>query len=209
MNVIGFDQLEAFVRQNEPAAQADLKTYFFETEPDRRYTGRLFERFSAAGDPYTIGAHDFAATSVLSVSLTGQVIESVLDRHAEIERLLQIASDPAATLWSTDPSSEYYTAMAELYTVLRGIDGVGSTSASKLLASKRPHFVPIRDSVVEQLLGNPTEWWKPWRDALSNPGFVEFVQSLPGPSDVSVLRKLDVILWMHGSRVAKRAEQGI
>lgn len=203
MNVIGFDQLEAFVRQNERAARTDLRTYFFETEPEKRFTGRHFEQFSAAGDPYSIGSHDFAATSVLSVSLTGKVIDSILDRHDEIERLLHIASDPAATLWGTDLTSEYYTAMTELYVVLRDIDGVGPTSASKLLASKRPHFVPIRDSVVEQLLGNPAEWWKPWRDALSNPGFVEFVQSFPGPSGVSVLRKLDAILWMHGRREAQ------
>lgn len=208
MNLIGFDQLEAFVRENEPTARTDLETYFFQVDPTQRFTGRLFERFSAAGDPYSIGAHDFAATSVLSVSLTGKVIDSILDRDAEIERLLRIASDPMATLWGTDPSSEYYRALTELYMLLRDIGGVGTTSASKLLASKRPHFVPIRDSVVERLLGNPTEWWKPWRDALSNPGFVEFVQSLPGPSDVSVLRKLDVILWMHGRREAKPAAQG-
>lgn len=209
MHIIGFDNLEAFVRTHEEAARRDLNAYFFEVEPQRRYTGRLFERFSSAGDPFSIGASDFAATSVLSVSLSGKVIDGILDRQAEIERLLAIAADPLAKLWEVDPASEYYRAMSELYTLVRDINGIGATSASKLLASKRPHFVPIRDSVVEELLGRPKTWWEPWREALTNPGFVSFVEALPGPTSTSVLRKLDVVLWRHGTRVTRAAAEGI
>ena len=73
--------------------------------------------------------------------------------------------------------------------------------ASKLLAGKRPHLVPIRDSVVEQLLGAGTDYWTPMRDILSDPELrrtLKFISNGVAPPNVSLLRRLDVILWMEG-----------
>lgn len=71
----------------------------------------------------------------------------------------------------------------------------------KLLARKRPHLIPIRDSVVETaLLPGVDEWWRPWWATLSDrPDLVVQLEELRAAAeagDRSLLRLADIAVWM-------------
>lgn len=196
---LGFAGIEAFVGSHQPECQEALDRYFRGSSGDS-FTGRWFEHFSRLSHPIKLDANDVAACGALSVPLAGKVIDALFNRKSEIDDLLAASPNRTATLWEVDPDSDSYSALNKLYFVVRDVPGIGSVTASKLLASKRPHLVPIRDAVVASVLGAGEDWWAPWRSALT-PTLVKLVQGLTSesiPDDVSVLRKLDVILWSFG-----------
>lgn len=91
--------------------------------------------------------------------------------------------------------------LSRLYLKLRDQKGLGKVTTSKLLAAKFPNVVPIRDSLVEQVLGwsDSAAWWMPMRELLLS-GVHEIVSNLQLPDGapaVTTLRKLDVVLWME------------
>ena len=81
--------------------------------------------------------------------------------------------------------------------------GVGETTASKIMARKRPRLIPIYDSVVRKAvhLRHSGEHWQTWRGALTGPEGVDLVASLrrvraaTGQHHLSLLRVLDIVLW--------------
>lgn len=92
--------------------------------------------------------------------------------------------------------------------------GIGPTTASKIMARKRPHLIPIQDSVVDAVIkrgrNNAWElWWNAFRD---NPELVvradKFRQYVDDPKvtrpQLSTLRIFDVVLWMHGRKKRNR-----
>lgn len=91
-----------------------------------------------------------------------------------------------------------------LMRALRSLRGVGPTTASKLLARKRPRLRPIWDSVVTEVTDTVTEQWDPVRVALRQDDRALHrrllrLQAAAGlPGDVSALRVLDVVAWMEG-----------
>jgi len=197
MTSIGFDGILDFVRDNRTQAIDDLTRYF------TNYTGRWFEYFSERSNPLHIDANDIAACGALSVELKGKVIDGLIARADEIDARLAGCPPVDARLWTVDPDSDQYAAISDLYGFVRRIDGMGPVNTSKLLACKRPHFVPIRDTVVESLLGAGDLWWAPWHEALSDPKLVDLVEDITPsnvPANASILRRLDIILWMHGKR---------
>lgn len=194
----GFAGVFTLVREHTDECNKALERYFGGA-PGDPFTGRLFEHFSALSDPLHLDANDIAACGTLSVPLTGKAIDGLLENAALIDELLARCPARNETLWEVDPAGPGYRALDDLYGVVRGVPGVGYVTASKLLACKRPHLVPIRDQVVETLLGSPEAWWAPWRAALT-PELIEVTETLGDDdlSHVSVLRKLDVVLWMYG-----------
>lgn len=88
--------------------------------------------------------------------------------------------------------------------------GIGSTTASKIMARKRPHLIPIQDSVVDEVIDrnklNAWElWWQAFRDNEELADRAEkFRQYIDGAKvtrpQLSTLRIFDVVLWMHGRR---------
>ena len=106
------------------------------------------------------------------------------------------------TLWNCDPSLLADDGhLSRLYLKLKDQKGLGKVTSSKLLATKFPNVVPIRDSLVEQVLGwsNQTAWWIPMRNLMLS-GVHEVIANLPLPAGapaVTTLRKLDVVLWME------------
>lgn len=186
---------------DQPQATTDLATYF------TSYAGRWFEHFSALSEPDRLNANDIIACGALSVEFDGRTIDRLMVREAEINALLAQCPRREVPLWELQVDGVDYQALSDLYTLLRGIDGMGPVRTSKLLACKRPHAVPIRDSVVEALLGPTTEWWRPWRDVVDNENLRALVAAVTPPEvpdGTSILRRLDVILWMHGKRAAEQ-----
>ena len=73
---------------------------------------------------------------------------------------------------------------------------------SKLMATKFPELIPIRDSRVEALLEctGHHEWWKPMHRLLSETRkALSSLEIFNASIEVSLLRKLDVVLWMEAS----------
>ena len=79
--------------------------------------------------------------------------------------------------------------------------GLGRTTTSKLLAAKRPGIVPIRDTVVERLLQADDAWWAPMRLLVQDSRIRNVLVDAstgPVPTNVFLLRRLDVVLWRWG-----------
>lgn len=72
-------------------------------------------------------------------------------------------------------------------------------ATSKLLARKRPHLFPIRDSRTVDKLGRPANWWVAWWEALYNdPQIVDDLSRLrqrSGATHLSLLRVADIVPW--------------
>jgi hypothetical protein len=92
---------------------------------------------------------------------------------------------------------------------LLDIPGVGTASAAKLLARKRPRLCPITDKVVIRAAGLPGLTWEVLRCLLQDPGARAEVEALrpPEAAGASLLRILDVAVWVahSDSRGAQRA----
>lgn len=187
-----------------------LRRYFAESEAGRPdYSGAYFEVF---GDnpPDKIIADDVVAVSLLSVDLPPHAVLRILEREAlKITRLLsRVPFD--VDLHAADPRLiETGSPADELWGVLRSYDepdGTGRVRTSKLLARKRPRLLPVWDDSVSRQLGLSTAWdhWTLVRELLHDePRYVELLrdahQEARLPHQVSILRTLDVLLWMSDS----------
>ena len=192
---------------------------------DNNYEGRLFEWFSsqAKGRRFT-GLHVLAAES-LSVKVPSTAARWLLepdeDRNDLLDEVHQSLAPGTDTLWTCDPAllagdkSDLKSsgALFQLYYSLRkagtsGLKtrGIGPVTTSKLLAAMFPAVVPIRDSMVEALLGlgDHDNWWMKVRELFLDDGgsLVQLLAGLRIPEsagDVTTLRRLDIILWMEAN----------
>jgi hypothetical protein len=140
--------------------------------------------------------------STLSIRWTGEAALELLEtRRDDLSKLLaavphdSIERVPRKALAVDGPADR-------AWQVLREIDGIGPTIAGKVLSWKRPHLVPVFETVVHRLLGSPAEYW--WHDWFSRAGRADsvraFREEVGGIEDISLLRCLDVALWMHARR---------
>ena len=92
-----------------------------------------------------------------------------------------------------------------MWDALLRMPGIGTATASKLLARKRPRLCPISDKVVIQAVGVPGWTWEALRCLLQDPARAD-VEALRPPSAgaASLLRILDVAIWIrHHPRTAR------
>ncbi|GIG26993.1 DUF6308 family protein [Cellulomonas denverensis] len=185
-------------------ATALLRTYFA-PRSEGGFTGAYFEH-GIERDPDEFTADDLVAVSMLSVSIPGRAaIELLHNRRTELNALLRAVGPdrPLADLTEDEVGDGW--AVRPLYRALLGIPGIGETRATKLLARKRPHLVPILDSVVSRELGIVKgRYWQPlhaWLVADDRAGHrrLEDLRAEAGlaPS-VSALRVFDVLAWTVG-----------
>ena len=190
---------------NRSAISANLDRYFRGTGR-AAFSGRRFDDLAAESDPYCFTATDIAAVCTLSVPLTGQAVAQLLfDRAEVLSELLAACPNPELELWALDPTAlDKDGPLAACYAAVRSLHKVGPVRASKLMAAKRPRLVPVRDSVVEAFIGaSPRSyWWRPMQQIVSNEAVRRRLEEL-SPDDlsdhVSILRRLDVVLWMEGN----------
>jgi len=185
-------------------AVGHLRLYF------ESYTGSWFERF-ADPDPNRITANDFAAVTMLGVDIPANTAIWLLhDGAAAASRLLETV--PAdLPIWDASANLNPDGEMWKLWTHVRGggwphhVGGMGTTKTSKLLAIKRPHLVPIHDSLVEAALFDkaPKNYWAPWQSWFAGaPGqeLSDLARNVRDEAQVgvhlSVLRILDIVIWM-------------
>lgn len=83
---------------------------------------------------------------------------------------------------------------------------VGRTKISKLLATKRPHLIPIYDDWVARALWSTepkSSYWQPWAERCAGPNGDDLRHCIDDlrpdghvPDTVSTLRVLDIVIWM-------------
>jgi hypothetical protein len=183
----------------------DLRVYF------DRYTGRRFERFDGGGDRADVAnwitSSDVLAVSLLSITWSPTAVIMLVEDHRDdlAQLLANVPHTPIEDVDFAVLSSGG--AAAQLWGNLRQIPGIGPVIASKLLARKRPHLVPIFDKVIRVTLSFPpgASFWRcQWEWFHASPERVEGLRSLraqaDGIEDISLVRCLDVAVWMHGKR---------
>ncbi|WP_421740701.1 DUF6308 family protein [Cellulomonas sp.] len=194
-------------------AAAHLRAYFTPL-PVGKYSGAHFERLGGGGDRPSIAdeftAEDLIAVSMLAVEVVGDAALEVLElRRARLRELLRRVPTDVALVDLEPESLGPEWPVRALYRELIDIRLVGETAATKLLARKRPHLVPILDSVVTNELsivkGN---YWVPlhaWltADGRANHHHLLALRSLAGlGEEISALRIFDVLAWLVGKGYA-------
>lgn len=197
-----------------------LHAYF--NEPTRTglpRTGSHFDSWGGGGDRpevvHTLTEEDIVAVSFLGMRVTGEAAFGLLHTHREdITRLLtdipedtdlaQVKKDDVDKVIGSGQSKA-----SQLWGILRNANGtkwdIGATKASKLLTRKRPRLIPIYDSVIDrvtELGGTARTQWTDWHQVLTEsdlPEQLDEIKSLSGITEnISQLRVMDIILWMHG-----------
>ena len=182
----------------------------------RAYTGAHFDTFAQDHNlTNTLTAPDLLAVQCLSVTVPPRAALGILgDSSQEISRLLSNIC-PELSIERIENEKEFEKHLGddspaqELWNLLRRNDrrdrrwGIGPTTASKILARKRPHLIPIEDSVVNQVTGiGGKNSWRQWWEALREDEFLaeraSSVRSHVGQPRLSTLRTLDIVLWKWG-----------
>ena len=187
----------------DPQAHERVRTYF---SGPRLYSGGRFELLGGGGDrpeiANTFTAEDIVAVSLLSVNIPGNAALAILEEHAE-ELNEHLSHLPVGVdLWAAPrqvvkPGSH----ADQLWQLLVEISDIGWVTAGKLMARKRPRLIPLYDRVVKSAI-NVEDWWLSLHDALQDESLrdrLEEIRSQAGLGDeISLLRVLDVAIWMTG-----------
>lgn len=206
---------------NEAAQVADHLTRYFKrhdgirTDVELGFEGRLLERHRVDSDSFT--ESDMLAVAALGVQVQPHVAEHLIDdagqRWSGQIKAARAALKPYKSL--ADLPEEFVKSgpLFDLYQDLKFFRGLqfNYVTQSKLLATKFPAHVPIRDRRVEGLLdlGKSNDWWMPMRELLGSRGVSKTLADVRLVGDgekATPLRRLDVVLWMeHRARERKEA----
>jgi hypothetical protein len=160
--------------------------------------------FSDLGNnpPGEIVADDLLAVSLLDITWRPQVIRVLLGSHRQQISQLLAAIPRETDLW--DAGDDALRHIDVLWDALTAIDGIGTASATKLLARKRPRLCPISDSVVIKAVDVPGRTWDVLRCLLEDPACRAEVEALrpAAAAGATLLRILDVALWVSHSGTA-------
>ena len=180
-----------------PGLRRAVASYFQEPE----FAGATFGDLGF-NPPDQITADDLLAVSLLDITWRPQVVRILLVSHrAQLSSLL--AEIPQALdLW--DAGDDTLRRVDFLWDVLTAIDGIGTASATKLLARKRSRLCPIGDNLVIKAVDVPGRTWDVLRCLLRDPLARAQVEALrpAEAAHASLLRILDVALWVSHSRSA-------
>lgn len=152
----------------------------------------------------SFSASDLLALNCLDIRVRPRAIRALVDEPADhlLGALHGISSK--RTLWdATDEDIGADSPAQRLWNHLIQLDGVGWVSASKLMARKRPRLIPIYDSVIKRALRPDGNWWFAYQRELTDEvvGRLESLhQDLDAGSEISLLRILDVAIWMRESK---------
>ncbi|WP_051420892.1 DUF6308 family protein [Paenarthrobacter nicotinovorans] len=207
--------------RTEDAAALVRKYYTHLYRHDITQTGSRFDDWAGGGDrpevANVITADDVLAVSFLSVQVPAPAAIGLIESRAnEVSELLgQIPTNLDLASVSSDEYDHYLGPRSPantLWRLLRGSDtyrwGIGPTTASKIMARKRPRLIPIFDSVVGPLMGHQTcdGQWETWHSVLTNgTGLSNRLKSIREKAaiaqNISDIRTMDVVLWMHGKEI--------
>jgi hypothetical protein len=185
-----------------------VEAYFNDAGP---FAGLTFDRLKP-NDPHSFGPDDLLAVTLLDVSCSPPAVRALLAEDRTRWRSMLEAVSPTRYLWEMVEDRQLYDDANALWQSIRALP-VGPTTTGKLLARKRPHLVPIHDSVVHRYLGtNANAYWLDIAEALTDVDLRRRIDALWQRDEQrpSTIRLLDVAVWMQcsGSRNARRARGG-
>jgi hypothetical protein len=170
--------------------------------------GAVFDDWDSTGtrapdlDRFT--ADDLVAVTFLSVDVPATAARQLLrDRVDEFHTLLVALGPDRDLADEADPLHDDWPGW-KLMNALRSLPQIGTTTASKLLARKRPRLRPIWDSVVAGVTHSRDSQWEPLRQALRADDhalqhrLLRLRAAARLPDHISALRILDVICWREG-----------
>ncbi|QGG94381.1 DUF6308 family protein [Actinomarinicola tropica] len=202
------DAVMAIVTADDGAvAQNNIQRYFHPTEP---FTGSKFEVLADRDRTNRITAADIVAVSTLSVNIPAEVAVWLLSEAGQLRVSSLLANVPANTdLWDRPellaPDGDLWRLWSLLGTACwpepaKG-NGMGTTKISKLLATKRPRLVPIFDRIVRDALPPVRSHWAAFTEVLADPERRTEISRVTAaaPDHISLLRRLDIVLWMAHS----------
>jgi len=178
-----------------PGLASALAVYF---SPGSGLAGRTFS-FLGSNPRDAITADDLLAVSLLDITWRPGAVRDLLENRAELLSELLAAVPAGLDLW--DATDADLAAIDPLWQALTGVEGVGTATASKLLARKRPRLCPVTDKVVIQAAGVPGWTWAALRALLADPAERTRIERLRPSSapDVTLLQVLDVAIWARYS----------
>lgn len=198
--------------EHEERAVCVLRAYF----SPGKYTGAHFERFAGGGDRPDVAnrftAEDVVAVSMLSISIPGGAALDLLEhRDHRLQALLEdLPVDVEFADLRPNELGQGWPVRA-LYRELTSVRGIGETAATKLMARKRPHLVPILDSVVtgELAIENGRLWeplhaWLTEDDRARERRLRAVRDRAELTGEISILRVFDILTWMTGTGDADR-----
>jgi Family of unknown function (DUF6308) len=185
-----------------PGVRPAVAAYF---DPAEGFAGMTF---ATLGDnpPDQLTAADLLAVSLLDITWRPDVVRRLLGTDRDRFAGLLAGISTGVDLWQATDADLGAVDLA--WDTLLDIPGVGTASAAKLLARKRPRLCPITDKVVIRAAGLPGLTWEVLRCLLQDPGARAEVEALrpPEAAGASLLRILDVAIWVtqSNSRGAQR-----
>lgn len=215
--------------ENVPKAAKLLNRYYLgrDEKTGLLSTGSSFDGWAGRGDTLDardrITDSDIVAVSMLSVTVPAKAAVGLLD-PAVTAQVTKLLADIPTDIKMSDLTQEEAQARLgkgspayDLWHVLRadGRWGVGSTIASKIMARKRPHLIPIWDDIIGQVIGKRSsrDQWLNWHHHLQ-PGsplpdrLHRIHKESEVTQDLSELRIIDAILWRHGRDLGYKGSRG-
>lgn len=191
-------------------ARADVATYF---DPGTPLTGSRFEALADRHRADEITASDIVAVSMLGVNIPAEVAVWLLSEEGRLIVSSHLVNVPAnVDIWERPELLDRESDLWRLWYVLGAAcwpdpnpaNGMGTTKISKLLAAKRPRLVPVFDRVVREALPQVGSHWGAFSAVVSDPTRRQAIldATSSAPPHVSLLRRLDVALWMAHRRGA-------
>lgn len=185
--------------------------------PDNSFEGELLHVLPG-NDSYSITLEDLFAVTMLDVGVAPRGVRRLLFdksiRHQTAGLLREIPVD--VDIWEGGRHLRTGGPADRLWHLLqRRGDRIGPVTAGKLLARKRPRLIPIVDSVVESILDvAPRDNWGIFHEYLQSEDRrkrLTLLRPKQVEESVSLLRTLDVVLWMWGSqaRDTKKVRTGL
>ncbi len=174
-------------------------------DPAGEFSGMTFTTLGA-NPRDEVTTDDLLAVSLLNITWRPDAVRGLLGTWAEkvSQMLTTVRSD--VDLW--DASDADLAAVDPLWDALVDMPGVGTSTAAKLLARKRPRLCPITDKVVIGAAGVPGRTWEALRCLLRDPAARAEVEALRPASaaGASLMWVLDVALWIRHSN-SRAAQQ--
>jgi len=177
-------------------------------------TGAAFDLWDSAGtrdaEANRFTADDLVAVTFLSVSVPARAARPLVVEEADRFNELLVALGPDRDLVDEANPLDGDWVGREVMRELQTLYGIGPTTASKLLARKRPRLRPIWDEVVAAVTDTFREQWEPLRLALRSDEralhnrLLRLRANAGLPAHTSPLRVLDVIAWREGKDLLER-----
>jgi hypothetical protein len=186
-----------------------LRRYFAEAGV-KTFTGRWFETLAGGGDREDtrdrVTGDDLIAVEMLSVEIPHAARRDLLDGPLGAQVNAHLARIPAE-VGIEDPSAADLLSDGndadQAHVAMRGSRRLGYVIAGKVLARKRPRLIPVYDARIRCQFGRPARFWLSLHRRFSGDGgalrsaLIEARAEAGVAELTSVLRALDVILWMH------------